>query len=217
MELQLPRTCYGPSDAIVCTVILTGNPDWAARVKKVRAEKLTMALEKVVTYHPPSSSSLPSTTTIKKITDQRIDFGGLKLLESPITQRVTMMFPKPDTLVRDKSGLVLNANQMSPPSPNFTTKCRLYSVAFQISVKATFKGAKEIVCTTPIVASQYNLSESQNILENIESAVYESADTNVVAGISGVPVINKHTPSGGHPGSSVIAGLADRRRTIIME
>lgn len=176
-----------------------------------------MALEKVVTYHPPSSSSLPTHTTLKKITDQRIDFGGLKLLDAPITQRITMSFPKPETLVRDKSGLVHHANQMSPPSPNFTTKCRLYSVAFQITVKATFKGAKEIVSTTPIIASQYNLSESRIILENIENAVYEGADVDVVAGISGTPVIVKHSPNNGQQGPAAFTGIGDRRRTVIME
>lgn len=205
MEVQLPRTSYGPADPVSCHVSLTGNPDWEARVKKVRAEKLFMWIDQIVTYRLQQDS--PSQTRTKKIAETKWDFGGMKLLEKPLSQRLTLPFPSPD--LRDKAGLVKTSDSISSAGGLFTTKCKLYSVEFQVIIKATFKGAKDIICTTPIVVSQYSLATSRVILENIESAVYEAAEIDIVSGICGEPKVVKLTDVG--------TGLGERKRTVIME
>lgn len=207
MEIQLPRTNYGPADPITCNVTLTGNPDWQSRVKKVRAEKLHMWIDQIVTYNLQADPSSSSQSRTKKIAETRWDFGGMKLLEKPLTQRLSLPFPSPD--VRDKAGLVKSSDSIQASGGYFSTKCKLYAVEYQVMIKATFKGAKDIVCTTPIVASQYNLATSQVILENIESAVYEAAEIDVVSGLCGEPRIVRMDDLG--------SGLGERKRTVIME
>lgn len=205
MEVQLPRTSYGPTDRVACTVTLTGNPDWESRVKKVRAEKLSLSLEQIVTYRLQDSA--PQTRT-KKIAEFKFDFGGMKLIEKPLVQ--TLGVPFPSNEVRDKSGLVSSNDSVSASTGLFTTKCKLFSVEFQLTIKATFKGAKDIICTTPIIASQYNLANSKVILENIESAVYEFADVKLVSGLCGEPTIVRKSDVG-------FSGPGQKRATLIME
>lgn len=205
MEIQLPRTSYGPGDLISCHATLTGNPDWEARVKKVRAEKLIMWIEQIVTYR--LQQDVPCQSRTKKIAETKWDFGGMKLIDKPLTQRLTLPFPSPD--LRDKSGLVKTSDSLSTTGGYFTTQCKLYSVEYQVIIKATFKGAKDIICTTPIVASQYNLATSQVILENIESAVYEAAEIDVVSGLCGEAHIRRM--------ADLTLESPERKRTVIME
>lgn len=211
MELSLPRTCYGPGDMVACTATLTGNPDWVAKVKKVRAEKLVLTIEQVVTYRlsPNGGGGAESTQTrTKKVAENRIDFGGLKLIEKPLTQRIAAPFPAPD-LQRDKAGLVSTSDTLAPGSVSFSTVCKLYSVEFRVSVRATFKGAKDITATAPIVGSRYTLAEARVILENIEGAVYDSVDVDVVSGVCGKMQIVRKADIG--------PGMQDARRTVVME
>lgn len=207
MEVQLPRTCYGPGDLVVCTATLTGNPDWQAKVKKVRAEKLNMWIDQIVTYRLSSTDRDATHSRVKKVAENKIDFGGLKLLDKPITQRVSVPFPKPD--LRDKAGLVSSNDSLVPGRAAFSTTCELYSVEFQLNVRATFKGAKDILSSVPIVGSRYTLTEAKVILENIESAVLEAVEINVVTGLCGEAQVVRKEDIG--------PGMQARKRTVVME
>lgn len=205
MEVQLSRTAFGPGDSISCTCTLTGNPDWPAKVKKVRAEKLSLWVEQTVTYF---TSGEVSQQKVKRIAETRFDFGGLKLLTRPLAQRLVCAFPREDQ--RDKDGLVKTTDTLLPKGAIFTTKSKLYEVAFAIHVRATFKGAKDIAATVPMVASHYSLADSKVILDNIESAVYEAAEIQLVSGLCGPPGIIRK-------GDNFGDGPAGKRNTVFIE
>ncbi|ORY85699.1 hypothetical protein BCR37DRAFT_391461 [Protomyces lactucae-debilis] len=145
MQCMLPRTCVGPGDRLTTTVTLVGNPDWEAKVKKVRCKELLFTIEQVVRYQ--IDQVFEAFVVTKRLAESRRDLMGAKLAdcEGPLEVGITM----PVTGRLNDKAIVPHATYTS------TTSGKLYSVSFQVVIRASFKGAKEITATHPIIVSQY--------------------------------------------------------------
>lgn len=207
MKVDIPRTCVGPLDKFVVLVTLSGNPDWQSKVKKVRVDKIVVAIEQIVTYRVENSFE-PFVKT-KRVAETISNIGGIKIFEKPFSHQLAVTFPTKDQ--RDKSGFLDKQATILPSTALFTTKCALYSIDFQVSIRATFKGARDMTVVHPIIASQYSLKESESILANIESSVYEFADIELITGVCGEVVKQSNSDPQGFDNP------IGRRRTLFME
>lgn len=207
MRVDIPKTCVGPADLFSATVTLSGNPDWLSKVKKVRVERITLALEQIVSYRIENVAE--PFTKIKRIAETSVNVGGIKIIDKPYVQKISLAFPVKDQ--RDKSGFIDKSASILPKSAAFTTKCALYAVDFQATIRATFKGAKDMVAIQQLTASQYNQADSAVIMRNIEAAVYEYADLDLITGLCGPPQICRRSDNNGS------ISPTGKRRTLIMD
>jgi hypothetical protein len=182
MHCKLHRTCVGPADRLTTSVTLKGNPDWEAKVKKVRCKEVLLAIEQCVSYQVDQIFE-PFVVT-KRLAESRRDLMGAKLAEcaDPIEVGVTMPFTSRNS---DKT-IVPHVAYAS------TTRGKLYSVSFQVVIRASFKGAKEITVVHPIIVSQYSIAAAEAMLENIEASVGVAHEQEIHAGaLPGVQVLRK--------------------------
>ena len=206
MQVDLKRTCLGPEDLLPGVVTISGNPDWISKVKKVRIEKISMSIDQIVTYKVENSAE--PYIKCKKISDRTINIGGIKIIDKPYVQHLAVLFPAKE--LKDKAGFLEKAAMISPSDSSFTTHCSLFSVEFEVVIKATLRGAKDVQVAHPITISQYNMKTSETIMQNIENAVYEHAHVEVYSGVAGAINIERKEDEGRF-------SPVNRRRTLIMD
>lgn len=133
LGISLPRWSYGPLDPVSVYIKLSPNPDWLSKAKRITIQKITIAIEEVITYNPEGDEPTRKINRLQKHT-QAV---GVKLPESGYITNLGLVFPSKD--LRDAEGIIRRGKPAFPmySVSSFTTTGTLYKIEFFLIVKVS--------------------------------------------------------------------------------
>lgn len=134
LGISLPQWSYGPLDPIAVYIKISPNPDWMSKARKVTIQKITIAIDEVITYNPEGDEPTKKVNRIQK----HVQTVGLKLPENGYLTNLGMVFPSKD--LRDSEGIMRRGKTAFPnyAVSSFTTTGSLYKIEFFLTTKVRF-------------------------------------------------------------------------------
>lgn len=181
MTILLPRNAFGPRDVFLLEVEVKANPLHNRRKRNLQVKQMTLQMREVFLCH---DGGLPTRKENKFVSntvdlDKLLDTGGIRHefeFLFPLENDGLDIYKKPQPVggpVHAASALFnknRNFTKLADGVPlthvqNFTIQGKLYSLQYEITVKAKINHGKDIDITVPIVVSPYDSDSSTYMLD----------------------------------------------------
>lgn len=168
MTISLPHTACGPCDMVPLFLQLLPNIDWPAKSSKVRVKTISIITEQIIAF---KSTTKGKDEILKQetVTHDVIDMANIKIPSKGLTREILIDYP--GIRNRNDVGTLSVDKREYALTTGFTTYSNMYSITFQIVVKASLHKAKNITITMPLTVCPFNRAETDKLLIKIERSV----------------------------------------------
>lgn len=167
-DYSIPISSYGPGDNVTAFIKIFPNPDWLARSRKVKLQRITMQVVEETVFNHEGDEPVERRRRLCKAVNQL----DIKLPEKGYQCEMSIDFPALD--LRDKDGLVYKERQDVPLSSRngFTTSAALYRLNYYLLLKARFNHCKDIEIEQPITVTSFDHPTCMSFMKSISEAVH---------------------------------------------
>lgn len=171
LDYLLNQTSFGPGDTITGHVRIKPNPDWPARSRKVKIQKLSVQIVELITFTLEGEQPVEKKRKFEKhvlAQDVRLSEVAGKLYN------INIDFPSSEA--RNRDGVVPQQDQSLPLDScnGFTTSTQTYNIKYFVVIKANFSHCKDVSIDQPITVTPFDHVMCMSLKKAIEDAVSEA-------------------------------------------